>query len=65
MFDWRFNNNNSVNDTLNSAQLTSNNNWLTTATAKLGYAWDRTLVYAKGGRRPHKSAVRRSYQTMV
>ena len=28
---------------------TINNRWLTTATGKLGYAWDRVLVYAKGG----------------
>ena len=26
-----------------------NERWLTTATAKLGYAWDRVLLYAKGG----------------
>ncbi len=28
---------------------TFNERWLTTATAKLGYAWDRVLLYAKGG----------------
>ena len=28
---------------------TLNNRWLTTATGKLGYAWDRVLVYGKGG----------------
>jgi outer membrane immunogenic protein len=26
-----------------------NNHWLTTATGKLGYAWDRVLLYGKGG----------------
>ncbi len=49
MFDWRFNNQNTLNSVNGLAQITSNNNWLTTATAKLGYAWDRTLVYAEGG----------------
>ena len=28
---------------------TFNERWLTTATVKLGYAWDRVLLYAKGG----------------
>jgi len=28
---------------------TSQINWLTTATGRLGYAWDRWLLYAKGG----------------
>jgi opacity protein-like surface antigen len=28
---------------------TFNERWLTTATAKLGYGWDRVLLYAKGG----------------
>ncbi len=54
MFDWRFNNNNTINTTLvnpagTAAAITINNQWLTTATGKLGYAWDRTLVYAKAG----------------
>ncbi len=58
MFDWRFNNNNTSTSTLNAAvggtapgpaSITVNNQWLTTATGKLGYAWDRTLVYAKAG----------------
>ena len=56
MFDWRFNNNNTSTSTLNAAtgvpgpaSITVNNSWLTTATGKLGYAWDRTLVYAKAG----------------
>jgi len=57
MFDWRFNNNNTSNTTLVGppllaglpAAITTNDQWLTTATGKLGYAWDRTLVYAKAG----------------
>ena len=57
MFDWRFNNNNTSNTTLvgpaavagHSAAVTVNDQWLTTATGKLGYAWDRTMLYAKGG----------------
>ena len=58
MFDWRFNNGNTSNTitlagtgsaTPPTASVTVNNQWLTTATGKLGYAWDRTLVYAKGG----------------
>ena len=28
---------------------TINNRWLTTATGRLGYAWDRVLLYGKGG----------------
>ena len=54
MFDWRFNTNNTINTTLvnpanTTAAVTVNNQWLTTATGKLGYAWDRVMVYAKGG----------------
>ena len=26
-----------------------NNRWLTTATGRLGYAWDRVLLYGKAG----------------
>jgi outer membrane immunogenic protein len=54
MFDWLPNTKNTVN--LNNAasganlgSATINNRWLTTATGKLGYAWDRVLLYAKGG----------------
>ena len=32
-----------------TATVTINNRWLTTATGKLGYAWDRVLLYGKGG----------------
>ena len=56
MFDWRFNNNNTMTTTLPAsgvpagpASITVNNQWLTTATGKLGYAWDRVMVYAKAG----------------
>jgi outer membrane immunogenic protein len=52
MFDWLSNNQNTVtgtNPTLGSANVTLNNRWLTTATGKLGYAWDRVLLYGKGG----------------
>ena len=31
------------------ASATFNNRWLTTATGKLGYAWDSVLLYGKGG----------------
>jgi outer membrane immunogenic protein len=57
MFDWAPNTNNTItatglgtvpnNSGTASAQL--NNRWLTTATGKLGYAWDRVLLYGKGG----------------
>ena len=32
-----------------TASVTLNNRWLTTVTGRLGYAWDRVLVYGKGG----------------
>jgi outer membrane immunogenic protein len=52
MFDWLPNTSNTINVTgagTNTAQATINNRWLTTATGKLGYAWDRVLLYGKGG----------------
>jgi outer membrane immunogenic protein len=55
MFDWLPNTQNTVNVTgtgvvaPNTASATINNRWLTTATGKLGYAWDRVLLYGKGG----------------
>jgi outer membrane immunogenic protein len=57
MFDWAPNNNNNVNLTgagtiannTGTAAATLNNRWLTTVTGKLGYAWDRVLLYGKGG----------------
>ena len=59
MFDWRFNNNNTSTITLTGTGLapapqgaiTVNNQWLTTATGKLGYAWDRVMVVRQGRRR--------------
>ena len=35
--------------TTNTAAVTVNNRWVTMATGKLGYAWDRVLLYGKGG----------------
>jgi outer membrane immunogenic protein len=32
-----------------TAAMTVNNRWLTTITGRLGYAWDRVLLYCKGG----------------
>jgi outer membrane immunogenic protein len=57
MFDWAPNTNNTISLTgagtvpANSGTATAqlNNRWLTTATGKLGYAWDRVLLYGKGG----------------
>jgi len=33
----------------NTASITVNNQWVTTVTGRLGYAWDRVLLYGKGG----------------
>ena len=55
MFDWLPNTKNTVNckqrckRRKSRRSATINNRWLTTATGKLGYAWDRVLLYAKGG----------------
>jgi outer membrane immunogenic protein len=56
MFDWLPNNKNTITATNTApapggttAATTINNRWLTTATGKLGYAWDRVLLYGKGG----------------
>ena len=52
MFDWLPNNSNTITATAPSgatASLSINNRWITTATGKLGYAWDRVLLYGKGG----------------
>ena len=55
MFDWLPNTSNTFNATGaglaagSTAAATFNNRWLTTATGKLGYAWDRVLLYGKGG----------------
>jgi len=56
MFDWFPNTSNTVAVTLGppftpgtAASATINNSWLTTVTGRLGYAWDRLLIYGKGG----------------
>ena len=53
MFDWLPNTKNTINATnaggATNAAANINNRWLTTATGKLGYAWDRVLLYGKGG----------------
>jgi outer membrane immunogenic protein len=55
MFDWLPNTQNTITVTGggpaagSTATATLNNRWLTTATGKLGYAWDRVLLYGKGG----------------
>ena len=59
MFDWLPNTTNTFNATEGAAggapaadtvaSATFNNRWLTTATGKLGYAWDRVLLYGKAG----------------
>jgi outer membrane immunogenic protein len=57
MFDWLPNTTNTWTVTEgptgpfpgSAASATFNSRWLTTATGKLGYAWDRVLVYGKGG----------------
>jgi outer membrane immunogenic protein len=55
-FDWLPNNGNTTTTTLAAgpgtpatASVTVNNQWVTTVTGRLGYAWDRLLVYGKGG----------------
>lgn len=55
-FDWAANNRNSGNGVTigtpngpQTLQLSSNNRWITTVAARVGYAFDRVLVYAKGG----------------
>jgi outer membrane immunogenic protein len=53
-FDWLPNTQNSFTLTppggaAPAASATINNRWLTLADARLGYAWDRFLVYGKGG----------------
>jgi outer membrane immunogenic protein len=48
-FDWLFNSNNTTNATAGGVNVTSNNRWATLLDARLGYAFDRWLVYGKGG----------------
>jgi outer membrane immunogenic protein len=50
-FEWLPNTSNTLTATNGGATATGNinNRWLTLADARLGYAWDRLLVYGKGG----------------
>jgi outer membrane immunogenic protein len=50
-FDWLPNTSNTITATngVSTATASINNRWLTLADARLGYAWDRFLLYAKGG----------------
>ena len=52
-FDWLPNTSNAITATPPgggpAATATINNRWLTLVDARLGYAWDRLLVYGKGG----------------
>jgi outer membrane immunogenic protein len=55
MFDWASNSQNAIvtatdpTGTVAANIGTSNARWLTTVSGRLGYAWDRVLLYAKGG----------------
>ena len=52
MFDWLLSTPTTFtasNPRTGSANGTINNRWITAVTGKLGYAWDRLLVYGKGG----------------
>jgi len=51
MFDWIPVTKNTITalNGASTASVTINNRWLMLATGRLGYAWDRVLVYAKGG----------------
>ena len=55
MFDWLSNSQNAIitatdpTGTVAANIGTSNARWLTTVSGRLGYAWDRVLLYAKGG----------------
>ena len=54
-FDWLPNASNTGNGTIvpaaggNTIQVTGNNRWVTDVTGRLGYGFDRVLVYGKGG----------------
>jgi outer membrane immunogenic protein len=51
MFDWIPATKNTITalNGASTASVTINDRWLMLATGRLGYAWDRVLVYAKGG----------------
>jgi outer membrane immunogenic protein len=51
-FDWVSNNDNNSNGVLiagNTFRANSNNTFITTVAGRIGYAWDRVLLYGKGG----------------
>jgi outer membrane immunogenic protein len=50
-FDWAANNNNNNGVVIagDTFRVTSNNTWITTLAGRVGYAFDRFLIYAKGG----------------
>lgn len=56
-FDWIANNNNATNGVVIAGPLgrghtftaAANNGWISTFTGRLGYAWDRALLYGKAG----------------
>jgi outer membrane immunogenic protein len=48
-FDWLLNSNNTSNPGAGGVSVTANDRWFITLTGRLGYAFDRFLVYGKGG----------------
>lgn len=51
-FDWGSNNDNNntfIGPLGHNFAVTGNDRWVATAAARLGWAWDHTLLYAKGG----------------
>jgi outer membrane immunogenic protein len=50
-FDWIPNTQSTITakNRTSTAAVTINNRWLTSFTGRLGYAWDRVLIYGKGG----------------
>jgi outer membrane immunogenic protein len=53
------------NNCLGNFSTSASNNWLFTARPRLGYAWDRTLVYATGGLAVTKTSFSQSYSDNV
>jgi outer membrane immunogenic protein len=49
MFDWTNLEGDHLDPVVGLVTLRTNSNWLATASARVGYALDRTLLYAKGG----------------
>jgi len=51
-FDWAANNNNDNNGVViagDTFRVNANNTFITTVAGRIGYAWDRVLLYGKGG----------------